>query len=115
MLTILFYWHRILASLETFLDNLNVSTVSRNSANNQTVLNFETFAITVQDLDPDSFQGQTFVVDLGPVRGNEQYWCCWPRCFEDSEWLHGWYRIAGNFRVGANFRVFRGQSSQREN
>ena len=34
---------------------------------NQTVLSFETFAMTVQDLDPDSFQGQTFVVDLGPV------------------------------------------------
>ncbi len=58
--------HRILASLETFLDNLNTSTVS-NSTSNQTVLSFETFAMTVQDLDPDSFQGQTFVVDLGPV------------------------------------------------
>ena len=63
----LFSWHRILASLETFLDNLNTSTVSRNSTNNRTVLSFETFAITVQDVDPDSFQGQTFVVDLGPV------------------------------------------------
>ncbi len=58
--------HRILASVETFLDNLNTSTVS-NSTSNQTVLSFETFAMTVQDLDPDSFQGQTFVVDLGPV------------------------------------------------
>ncbi|XP_064387646.1 adhesion G-protein coupled receptor G6-like isoform X2 [Halichondria panicea] len=58
---------RILASLETFLDNLNTSTVSTNSTSNQTVLSFETFAIKVQDLDPDSFQGQTFVVDLGPV------------------------------------------------
>ncbi|XP_064387545.1 latrophilin-like protein 1 isoform X4 [Halichondria panicea] len=57
---------RILASVETFLDNLNTSTVS-NSTSNQTVLSFETFAMTVQDLDPDSFQGQTFVVDLGPV------------------------------------------------
>ncbi len=63
----LFSWYRILASLETFLDNLNTSTVSRNSTNNRTVLSFETFAITVQDVDPDSFQGQTFVVDLGPV------------------------------------------------
>ncbi|XP_064387511.1 uncharacterized protein LOC135335851 isoform X2 [Halichondria panicea] len=58
---------RILASLETFLDNLNTSTVSTNSTSNQTVFSFEKFAITVQDLDPDSFQGQTFVVDLGPV------------------------------------------------
>ncbi len=67
MLIILLPRHRILASLETFLDNLNISTVSRNSTSNQTVLSFETFAITVQDLDPDSFQGQTFVVGLGPV------------------------------------------------
>ncbi len=64
---ILLSWHRILASLETFQDNLNISTVSRNSTNNQTVLSFETFAVTVQDVDPDSFQGQTFVVDVGPV------------------------------------------------
>ncbi|XP_064387685.1 adhesion G-protein coupled receptor G6-like [Halichondria panicea] len=58
---------RILASLETFVVNLNTSTVFRNSTSNRTVLSFETFAITVQDLDPDSFQGQTFAVDLGPV------------------------------------------------
>ena len=59
--------YRILASLETFVVNLNTSTVFRNSTSNRTVLSFETFAITVQDLDPDSFQGQTFAVDLGPV------------------------------------------------
>ncbi|XP_064387798.1 adhesion G-protein coupled receptor G6-like isoform X1 [Halichondria panicea] len=58
---------RILASLDSFLDNLNISTVSRNSTSNRTVFSFETFAITVQDVYPGSFQGQAFVVDLGPV------------------------------------------------
>jgi len=47
------------------LDTLDLGTV--NQTNNQTILNFNSFAIQVQEIDPSSFEGQTFVVKLGKV------------------------------------------------
>ncbi len=60
-----FLVHRILDSLGTFLDNLDITTV--NSSGNLTTFTFSTYALQVQEVDPDSFNGQTFIVNLGSV------------------------------------------------
>ena len=54
-------------SLETFLDNLDLSTVNQTSSSNRTALTFETFALQVEDVNTDTFNGQTFTVALGLV------------------------------------------------
>ena len=56
----------MLESLENFLDKVEVEQ-DVNGTNNQTVFAFETFALQIQDLDPQEYQGQTFSVDLGSV------------------------------------------------
>ena len=38
-----------------------------NSTNNQTTLRFDTFAVQIQEIDPNDFNGQTFIVVLGSV------------------------------------------------
>ena len=38
-----------------------------NSTKNQTVFAFKVFALQIQDLDPQEYQGQTFSIDLGSV------------------------------------------------
>ncbi len=58
-------FHRILDSLGTFLDTVDLATV--NTTNNLTTLTFNTYAVQIQEVDPDNFAGQTFVVNLGPV------------------------------------------------
>ena len=59
--------NRILASLESFLDKLDLNTVNQTSGSNRTVLNLNTFALQVQEISPDTFKGQTFTIALGPV------------------------------------------------
>lgn len=61
----LFYIRRILDSLGTFLDTVDLATI--NTTNNITTLTFNTYAIQVQEVDPDNFAGQTFLVNLGGV------------------------------------------------
>ena len=56
---------RVLASLGSFLDKLDLTTVAQNATNNKTTFTFNTFAIQVQEIDPRTFNGQTFIVDLG--------------------------------------------------
>ena len=58
---------RILTSLETFLDNLDLNTVNQTSGSNSTALTFETFALQIEDVNINTFNGQTFTVALGPV------------------------------------------------
>ena len=41
--------------------------MSQNTTDNRSVFNFDTFALQVEKIDPNSFNGQTFVVDLGSV------------------------------------------------
>ena len=50
-----------------FLDDLDLDTVDQNSTSNQTTFSFTTFAVQVQQIDPNRFNGQTFIVDLGSV------------------------------------------------
>ena len=54
-------------SLETFLDNLDLNTVNQTSGSNRTALTFVTFALQVEDVNTNTFNGQTFTVALGPV------------------------------------------------
>ena len=56
-------YDRLLESLQSFLDRVEIS----NSTTNQTVFAFKAFALQVQTLDPAEYQGQTFSVDLGSV------------------------------------------------
>ena len=56
----------MLESLENFLDKVEVDQ-DVNGTNNQTAFAFETFALQIQELDPQEYQGQTFSVDLGSV------------------------------------------------
>lgn len=62
-----FHTYRILESLDTFLENIDLSTVSKNTTDNRTVFSFDTFALQVEKIDPNNFIGQTFLVDLGSV------------------------------------------------
>ena len=62
---IFFALTRLLTSLETFLDNLDLSTVNQTSGSNRTVLSFKTFALQVEEINPDTFNGQTFTIALG--------------------------------------------------
>ena len=59
--------YRILTSIETFLDNLDLSTVNQTSDSNCTILNLRTFALQVEEFNPNTFNGQTFKIVLGPV------------------------------------------------
>lgn len=57
------FLYRVLYNLAKFLDMLNVS---ENSS--ETQYGFDTYALQVQDIDPDSFTGKTFMVILGAVK-----------------------------------------------
>ena len=56
---------RILQSLGSFLDNVDISTLISNSTDNVTVFSYTTFSLQVQEIDISAFEGQTFVVALG--------------------------------------------------
>ena len=62
---LLINFFRVLASLGSFLDKLDLTTVAQNATNNKTTFTFSTFAIQVHEIDPRTFNGQTFIVDLG--------------------------------------------------
>ena len=57
---------RLLESLESFLDKVEV-VQDVNDTNNRTVFALKTFALQIQELNPQEYQGQTFSVDLGSV------------------------------------------------
>ena len=54
---------RLLESLQNFLDRVEI----KNGTANTTVFAFKAFALQVQALDPEEYQGQTFSVNLGSV------------------------------------------------
>ena len=58
-------YHRILQSLGSFLDNVDISILSTNSTDNVTVFSYTTFSLQVQQIDVSTFNGQTFIVALG--------------------------------------------------
>ena len=58
-------YHRILQSLGSFLDNVDISTLTTNSTDNVTVFSYTTFSLQVQQIDASNFKGQTFIVALG--------------------------------------------------
>ena len=57
---------RLLESLEEFLDKVEVEQ-DVNNTSNQTVFAFKTFALQIQEIEPQEYQWQTFSVDLGSV------------------------------------------------
>ena len=58
----------MLQSLESFQDKVTLS--DENSTSNETTATFafRTFAIQIQEIDPSTYQGQTFTVNLGAVQ-----------------------------------------------
>lgn len=50
-----------------FSDSLNVTLTSNSSEPNKLVLGYDTYALQLQNIDPDKFKGQTFTVNLGSV------------------------------------------------
>lgn len=54
----------MLDSLGRFLDTVSFT---ENKTDNKTTLGFQTFALQVQDIDPERFRGQTFIAELGSV------------------------------------------------
>jgi hypothetical protein len=61
---------RLLESLQNFLDEVEVEQDENSTSNSsQIVLNFafETFALQVQQLDPEEYRGQMFSVNLGSL------------------------------------------------
>ena len=61
--------YRVLDNLAMFSDLLDLSTSSNDSGHDGVVFGFETYALQLQDIDPNSFNGsgQTFSVNLGSV------------------------------------------------
>ena len=59
--------YRILGSLETFLDNIDLSSSTQRTSDNLTVFSYDTFALQVKDIDTENFNGQAFLVVLGSV------------------------------------------------
>ena len=56
----------MLESLQDFLDKVEVESGDNGTVNSsQTVFAFETFALQVQQLDPEEYNGQMFSVNLG--------------------------------------------------
>lgn len=55
---------RVLESLERFQDSV---ILSENDTTNQTTFSRETFAIQIQNIDPKTYRGHSFSVDLGSV------------------------------------------------
>ena len=53
--------------MESFLDKLDLTTVNQTSDSNRTTLTFKTFALQLEEIDTDAFNGQTFTVTLGTV------------------------------------------------
>ena len=59
---------RLLESLQNFLDKVEVEQDENSTTNSsQTVFAFETFALQIQQLDPEEYKGQVFSVNLGSV------------------------------------------------
>ena len=60
---------RVLQSLESFQDKVILPASDENSTSNETTATFafRTFAIQIQEIDPSTYQGQTFTVNLGAV------------------------------------------------
>lgn len=56
---------RILNSLGIFLDTVDLA--FDNTTDNITTLAFNTYAVQIQEVDPNNFAGQTFAVNLGSV------------------------------------------------
>ena len=56
----------MLTSLGSFLDILVFTTDVKNGTSNETTFTFNTFAIKIQEIDTNNFNGQTFIVNLGP-------------------------------------------------
>ena len=63
----LFTWDifRILDSLENFQDRV---ILSENNTVEKGLLTFETFALQLQRVHTETFQGQTFIIDLGSIK-----------------------------------------------
>ena len=59
--------YRVLDNLAMFSDLLDLSTSSNDSEQDGVVFGFDTYALQLQDIDPDLFNGQTFSVNLGSV------------------------------------------------
>ena len=57
----------MLKSLQNFLDKVEVENDNSTANSSQTVFAFETFALQIQQLDPEEYKGQTFSVNLGSV------------------------------------------------
>ena len=60
--------NRLLESLQNFLDKVEVE-LDENSTSNSSnmIFAFETFALQVQELDPEEYKGQVFRVNLGSL------------------------------------------------
>ena len=64
----LYFHFRLLESLQNFLDKVEVEQDENSTANSsQAVFAFETFALQIQQLDPEEYKGQIFNVNLGSV------------------------------------------------
>ena len=60
--------NRLLESLQEFLDKVEVEENGNSTTNStKTVFAFETFALQVQELDPEEYDGQMFSVNLGSL------------------------------------------------
>ena len=60
--------NRLLESLENFLDKVEVEQDENSTSNSSNMIfAFETFALQVQQLDPEEYKGQVFSVNLGSL------------------------------------------------
>lgn len=50
-----------------FSDSLEVTASNNSSDDNKLLLGYDTYALQLQNIDPDKFKGQTFTVNLGSV------------------------------------------------
>ena len=58
--------NRVLDSLESFQDKVILSD-DENDTLQERVFAFETFALQLQEVDPETYQAQTFIVNLGSI------------------------------------------------
>ena len=60
--------NRLLESLQNFLDKVEVEQDENSTSNSSNMIfAFETFALQVQELDPEEYKGQVFSVNLGSL------------------------------------------------
>ena len=86
---------RLLESLQNFLDLVEVEEAENSTTNSsQSVFAFETFALQVQQLNPEEYKGQVFSINLGTVEDIRK----------DNQTIEQNALVTSNLKLAANMK-----------